>query len=79
MTTFSPHRATLIKRSSAAAAAVVAALALAGPVTTAGAATDPDGPTADVQTMDQPGKLAVGPTLIGTTFNGPTTIITATG
>ena len=74
MSAFHPHRASLIKRCSAAAAAFVATLAIAGPVTTAGAAT-----ASDADPGGQPAKVAVGPTLVGTVFNGSTTIVTTTG
>ena len=67
-----------LKRQAAFATGALVALAIAAPfanATTASAA-------AYVPAFDAPppsqGALAIGPTLIGTTFNGPTSIITTT-
>ena len=52
---------------------VIAALAIAAPVTGARAST----PRAAVQTSAGPAGSATGPTLIGDTFNGGTVIVTS--
>ena len=64
-----PRRTTPIKRRAALLTGVLAALAIAGPISGAGAAApaDPCG-----------SQVAVGPTLVDTVFSGPTTIVTST-
>jgi hypothetical protein len=66
------QRITPIRRH-AAFASVIAALAIAAPVTGARAST----PRAAVQTSAGPAGSATGPTLIGDTFNGGTVIVTS--
>jgi hypothetical protein len=58
--------ATALRSRTAFATAIITALAITGPVTGARAAAEPS-------------ATVVGPTLIGDTFNGSTTIITSPG
>jgi hypothetical protein len=62
-----------IGRRAAVATAAVTALAIAAPLATASAAT----PRAVVQTPAGTAGSAVGPTLVGDTFNGATVIVTS--
>jgi hypothetical protein len=61
---------TALRSRSAFATAIIAALAITGPVA---------GPVAGASATPEPSETVVGPTLIGDTFNGSTTIITSPG
>lgn len=74
------RRPTTLKRGAAVATGLIAALAIAAPAAQAA--------TADLQPADAPppatvvpadgshGALAIGPTIVDSEFNGPTTILT---
>jgi hypothetical protein len=76
------RRPTGLKRGAAIATGVLAALAIAAPVAEAGTADlrAADAPAAStvVPADGSPGAVAVGPTIIDSVFNGPTTIVTTT-
>jgi hypothetical protein len=73
------RRRSSVKRHAALATGALLALAIAAPFANATTASAAAYVTRVDATPPGQGALAVGPTLIDTTFNGPTSIITTTG